>query len=156
MQVLIDGHNLIPKIHGMNLGNLDDEVGLIPLLQEYSRVKRHTVEVFFDGAPPGQPAVRKFGSVRANFIRQGRTADAAIIARVRKAGKSAASWLVVSSDRHIQVQVRAMGCKTIGAEEFAAELMQLSSANLDGDAKHAERFSAAERDEFYKMFGIDE
>ncbi len=54
MLILIDGHNLIPKIPGMSLADLDDENQLIPLLQTYCRKRRNTVEVYFDRAPVGR------------------------------------------------------------------------------------------------------
>ena len=156
MQVIIDGHNLIPKIPGMSLQNLDDETGLIPLLQKYSRIKRHSVEVYFDGALPGHSGFRKYGLVRAYFIRKGSTADEAIIARVQKAGKQAAAWLVVSSDRHIQQQVRPLGCKVVTAESFAAELMQLSEISTRVEDASPDHISKSELEEFLRMFGGDE
>ena len=54
MIILVDGHNLIPKLRGFNLKAMDDEMKLVDLLQFFSRVRRTKVEVFFDGAPPGQ------------------------------------------------------------------------------------------------------
>ena len=50
MPYLIDGHNLIPKIPGLSLEMLDDEDRLIELLQEFARVRRQRIEVFFDQA----------------------------------------------------------------------------------------------------------
>lgn len=38
--ILIDGHNLIPKIHGLSLKMLDDEMELIQILSEYARLSR--------------------------------------------------------------------------------------------------------------------
>jgi hypothetical protein len=44
MPYLIDGHNLIPKIPGMNLGDVDDETQLIEMLQEFCRRRRKQVK----------------------------------------------------------------------------------------------------------------
>ncbi len=60
MPYLIDGHNLIPKL-GLRLDLLDDELELLVRLQEFCRLRRAQVEVYFDGAPPGQVSTRKAG-----------------------------------------------------------------------------------------------
>ena len=38
MPYLIDGHNLIPKVAGLSLKAVDDEMQLIELLQEFCRI----------------------------------------------------------------------------------------------------------------------
>ena len=48
----VDGHNLIPKV-GLRLDSFDDEMELVALLQEFARLHRRQVEVYFDGAPAG-------------------------------------------------------------------------------------------------------
>ncbi|MBP1702274.1 MAG: hypothetical protein H6Q38_1381, partial [Chloroflexi bacterium] len=40
MPYIVDGHNLIPKIPGLSLRAIDDEMQLIELLQEFCRVQR--------------------------------------------------------------------------------------------------------------------
>ncbi len=107
MPFLIDGHNLIPKIPGLNLQALDDEEQLIKLLQEYCRRQRKQVEVFFDNAPPGGVRARNFGLVIARFVRQGTTADQAIRERLTRLGRLARNWTVVSSDLTVQSWARA-------------------------------------------------
>ena len=37
MPYLIDGHNLIPKVRGLSLQSMDDEMELVELLQEFCR-----------------------------------------------------------------------------------------------------------------------
>lgn len=118
MPFLIDGHNLIPKL-GISLRALDDELQLVRLLQEYCRLQRKQVDVYFDNAPPGQDGKRKFGSVTAHFVRQGQTADEAIRRRLKKLGNSARNWTVVSSDHQVQAEARAARAQVIGADEFA-------------------------------------
>jgi predicted RNA-binding protein with PIN domain len=86
MAYLIDGHNLIAKIPGLNLYDIDDEVQLIQILQIFCRQSRKRVEVYFDNAPPGNVRTRKYGLVTAHFVRRGSTADAAIQSRLKKLG----------------------------------------------------------------------
>ncbi len=123
MNYLIDGHNLIGKTPGLSLNMLDDEQLLIELLVRFSGRRRHTVEVYFDGAPAGQAGMRSYGRVRAHFIPERQTADAAIRARLAKLGRSAANWSVVSSDRAVQAAAREAHGRVISAEEFAQALL---------------------------------
>jgi predicted RNA-binding protein with PIN domain len=107
MPYLIDGHNLIPKIPGLTLEDVDDEDQLLHLLTRFCQRQGKQVEVFFDKAPPGEARTRKFGMVLARFVRQGTTADEAIRVRLARLGRSAHNWTVVSSDQQIQAEARA-------------------------------------------------
>ncbi|MDI6768084.1 MAG: NYN domain-containing protein [Anaerolineales bacterium] len=127
MPYLIDGHNLIPKL-GLRLDAIDDELALVTRLQQFCRLRRVQVEVYFDGAPPGQPTRRKFGAVTAYFVRKASSADAAIESRLEKLGKAARNWSVVSSDHRVQNAARAVHAQVISAEEFARLVMSAQAA----------------------------
>ena len=122
MLILIDGHNLIPKVPGMSLADPDDENQLISLLQSYCRARRNSVEVYFDRAPLGQAGKRGHGQVTAIFVRDGITADEAIMARLKALGKRAKNVKVVSSDRQVQAAVRGAHARLVTSEEFSHEL----------------------------------
>jgi predicted RNA-binding protein with PIN domain len=121
MPYLIDGHNLIPRV-GLRLDSLNDELELILLLQEFSRLGRSQVEVYFDNAPAGQPAKKKHGTVTAHFVRRPDIADEAIRRRVAKLGASAKNWTVVSSDRRVQAETRSAKAKLMSSDEFAQKV----------------------------------
>jgi predicted RNA-binding protein with PIN domain len=121
MPFLIDGHNLIPHM-GLKLDSLDDEQQLIRLLQEYSRLGRSQVEVFFDNAQPGQPARQKFGVVTAHFVRRPQIADEAICRRIVKLAGAAKNWTVVSSDHRVQAEARTLKVRAIPSDEFARQV----------------------------------
>ena len=121
MTYIIDGHNLIPKIPGLNLSDPDDENQLIHILQRFCRLRRAKAIVYFDQAPPGMSGGKNFGSVRANYVRQGRTADDAIIEKLRKMGRRARNVTVVSSDRQVQQAARAVHAKVMTSDAFAGE-----------------------------------
>jgi predicted RNA-binding protein with PIN domain len=125
MPILIDGHNLIPKIPGMHLSEMDDEMRLVELLQSYCRLRgKGPIECFFDKAPEGDwPKVQRFGQVRVQFARRGTLADAEIEARLEKLGREARNWLVVSSDNRVRKAARAVGARDQTAESFANELV---------------------------------
>jgi predicted RNA-binding protein with PIN domain len=127
MPYLIDGHNLVPKL-GLRLDAADDELELIEFLQEYSRRSRKAIEVYFDGALPGQAASRKFGQVTAHFVSRRSTADAAIIARLRTLGRAARNWTVVSSDREVLEAALAYRAVRETSEQFASRLRRDQSA----------------------------
>jgi predicted RNA-binding protein with PIN domain len=127
MPYLIDGHNLIPKL-GLRLDSFDDELALVTRLQEFCRLRHAQVEVYFDGAPPGQPVSRKFGTVTAHFVRKASSADAAIESRLEELGNAARNWVVVSSDHRVQNAARAVHTQVASSEEFARLAMAARSA----------------------------
>jgi predicted RNA-binding protein with PIN domain len=123
MPFLIDGHNLIPKA-GFKLADLDVEDALIEILQKFCRLRRTSIEVYFDGGIPGQPSRGNFGNVSAFFVRKGRTADEAIEKRLQVLGKTARNWAVVSSDRRVQMAAREAHARSISSEEFSNFIME--------------------------------
>jgi len=147
---LIDGHNLIPKI-GLRLDSVDDEMELIVILQEFYRRERKQLEVYFDGAPTAQAGTRKLGAVNAHFIRLGTSADNAIRSRLKKLGRSAKNWIVVSSDRQVQAEARAAHAEVLSSESFAKILEQArNSAPKSTDER---KLSQKELDDWLKLFG---
>lgn len=155
MPYVIDGHNLIPKVPGIDLSNIDDEMQLVKLLQEFCQHKRKTVEVFFDNAPPGQRRARKFGAVTAYFTREGRTADDAINARLKRLGRSARNWTVVSSDQAVQRAARAVKSKVVFSEDFVQELLSLEKGDQSFLKDPEVPLSSEEVDDWLDVFGGD-
>ena len=151
MPYLIDGHNLIPKL-GLRLDEPNDEEELIRLLQDFARVKRQQVEVYFDGAPAGQAGTRKFGSIRAHFVRQGQSADSAIRKRLESMGKSAKNWVVVSSDHEVQNSAKVYQAQFIRAEEFVKQMRAAFSSMSAASNSGEPTISSKEVEEWMKLF----
>jgi predicted RNA-binding protein with PIN domain len=147
MPYLIDGHNLIPKL-GLRLDSIDDETELISILQEFCRLEQKQVEVYFDGAP--QSKTKKQGRVTANFVRLGTTADDAIRNRLKRLGKNAKNWTVVSSDRQVQAEARAAHADVTSSDAFAAMLRQARSAASGPESDR--KLSAKEVEDWLKLF----
>jgi uncharacterized protein len=122
MDHIIDGHNLVANTPGLDLSMPDDEPRLVELLVRYCQRGGHRVEVYFDGAPPGQAGVRNYGRVQAHYVAAGTTADEAIRRHLRSLGRSAKNWLLVSSDRAVQAAAREAGARMLGSDEFAVRL----------------------------------
>jgi len=149
MPYLIDGHNLIPKL-GLRLDSMDDEMELIAILQEFYRLEHKQVEVYFDGAPAPHAGTRRLGTVTAHFVLLGTTADDAIRKRLKKMGKSAKNWTVVSSDRQVQADARAAQAEVISSDSFVGTLKQArnTAPKLTNDRK----LSTKEVDDWLKLF----
>lgn len=151
MPYLIDGHNLIPKI-GLRLSEPDDEMELIYVLQEFARLKRQPIEVYFDGAPPASSGTRKLGTIKAHFISLGTSADSAMRSRLNNMGKSAKNWTVVSSDREVQSSARINEAKFISSEEFV-KLLRETISKVNKKNREEKSISAKEVEEWLKVFG---
>ena len=153
MPYLIDGHNLIPKLPGLSLKSMDDEIQLIQRLQEYCRQSGKSVEIYFDNAAPGQAGTQSHGRVKAHFIRAGRTADEAIITRLRSLGRAAKNWQVVSSDRQVAAAARSFQAQVISSEAFAnAMLAAAPEDRVDPGAETGLPLDPAEVERWMKLF----
>jgi len=152
MTILIDGHNLIPHLPGIDLSDLDDEAQLVKRLQDYCRLHRKRVEVFFDRAPAGQAGDRVYGSVRAVFVHEGLTADEVIMARLRKLGRRARNVIVVSSDRQVQQAARAAHARVVSSEAFVGNLKSMAEDEPDFDPRNhpLSDEEVAEWEEFFR------
>jgi uncharacterized protein len=152
LSYLIDGHNLIPKVRGLSLRSIDDEMQLIERLQVYCRVEKRSVEVYFDKAPPGRGGTRRFGRVTAHFIREGQTADHAISQRLRRLKKGAANWTVVSSDRQVQAEARSVQAQILSSEEFARRMETAEAKPETEEPGRDKSLSEDEVEEWLRIF----
>jgi len=150
MPYLVDGHNLIPKV-GLRLDSIDDEMELVALLQEFARLRRRQVEVYFDGAPAAQAGIRNLGTIKAHFVRAGTTADTAIARRLKKMGRSAKNWTVVSSDREVQAEARSARAEVLSSDEFA-HLLQQTPRGETSKPTADRKISPTEVDEWLNIF----
>jgi predicted RNA-binding protein with PIN domain len=156
MNYIIDGHNLISQIPGLDLRMFDDEQRLVELLIPFCQPGRHKVEVYFDKAPVGQAGVTNHGRVRAHFVPQRSSADDAIRKRLKSLGRSAKTWAVVSSDRSVQVAAREAHAQVLSSAEFSSLLqtrpsdVSLQPGHLN--PAHNEPLTQAEVEEWETIF----
>lgn len=156
MPYLIDGHNLIPHISGINLSDLDDEIKLIQSLHIFANKRRSKIEVYFDQAHTGQSHSQNHGLLKAVFVQQESTADNAIKSRLSQLGKGARNWTVVSSDREIRVEARSCRSKVLTSPEFAKLLRdQLSEIQKEGEDTDSPDQSNLEVDYWMDQFSQD-
>ena len=123
MPLIIDGHNLIGQMRGLSLSDPDDESQLLARLSAYQRRRRDEMIVVFDSGLqaglPGSPQRHESG-LRVVYARTGQRADDVIVRLVHARGGR--DCRVVSSDRAVQAEVRALGAQVIPAPEFAQRL----------------------------------
>ncbi|NWF64053.1 MAG: NYN domain-containing protein [Chloroflexi bacterium] len=152
MPYLIDGHNLIPKL-GLRLDQPDDEMELVRLLQDFARIRRQLVEVYFDGAPAGQAGMRKLGIIKAHFIRQGQTADSAVRRRLEAMGNSAKNWTIISSDHEVLGLAKAHHAAAMRSEEFVRQLRETLSSPMPNPSEDVRKpLSSKEVEEWLNVF----
>src|SRR6185369_7942107 len=96
---------------------------------------------------------QRMGLVTAHFVRKPLIADEAIRLRLKKLGKAAKNWTVVSSDHGVQNSARASGARTISSEEFAGDVIAASnSASGPPPSESTAGMSEHELDEWVKLF----
>lgn len=119
MPYIIDGHNLIPRIIGLNLDDLDDELALIDLLEGHFRRIRKKAVVFFDRGQPGESAELHRGFVQVRFVHPPMIADRAITDYLKSKRGAAKNYMVVSSDREVMEAAENLGARVLTSEKFA-------------------------------------
>ncbi len=153
MPYIIDGHNLIPNIPGIQLDDLEDEKQLIEILQEFCRLNRKDVTVYFDRAATGHANAKSFGRLTARFVRADITADEAIMRHLKRLGNEARNWTVVSSDHEVQNAAKRSQARILSSQEFADQLKSTPSEKTSGDTA---KLSDAEVEDWLTLFNEEE
>lgn len=135
MMLIIDGHNLVPHIPGLSLSDPEDEYKLVIILQDYARLKRKSIEVYFDQAPVGKAGSKQNGLVKSIFVPRGITADEAIMERLRKLKNRARNVTVVSSDRQVEKAARAAHASVMSSGDFSKEWQKMAAEEPELDPR---------------------
>ncbi len=149
MPYLIDGHNVIHALPDIALDDPHDEVKLILKLRAWMARHRRKAVVVFDGGVPGGPS-RQLSTPDVQVVFAARhytIADRIICERLRSM-PDAPNWTVVSSDIEVLESARAVGARTMTAEQFAELLAGPPAARGKPDA-----ISAAEVEAWLAEFG---
>lgn len=123
MTLVIDGHNLIGVLPGIELGEPEDELLLLDRLRSYRlRTDSSPMIVFFDsGDLPAAAPDPSTPGMQVRFSAPGEKADDAII-NFLKSRAQPGQYAVVTNDRGLQYRVRAAGASVIPAGVFAGKL----------------------------------
>ena len=122
-KLIVDGYNYIFRIH--TLSQKDEEPlrsardDLINGLSAYQSGKQLEIIVVFDGEPSNilKPAAGRAG-VRVLFSREQGAADELILKEIRGATQPG-NITLVTSDKQLAAEARAMGCSHWSVEELA-------------------------------------
>ena len=152
MPLLIDGHNLIPRLPDLHLDDPDDEARLIERLRRYQARTGKRLTVFFDSGLPGGPdRDLSTSKVRVVFASAGGSADKLIVRRVRRS-RDPQGIIVVTSDEKIIAAVERHGARAAHSETFAAELEALSAFPASIEASSDVHLSPSEVNEWLTLF----
>lgn len=149
MPYIIDGHNLIPNINGIQLDDLEDEKQLIEILQVFCQQTRKNVTVYFDRAATGHANAKSYGRLTARFVRSDITADQAIMRHLNRLGKEARNWTVVSSDHEVQNAAKRSQARIISSQDFAN---QLNSSPAEKTSGETPQLSQSEVEDWLDLF----
>ena len=151
MPYLIDGHNLIAHIQDISLDDPDDEARLLSKLRSFCAHTGRKVFVYFDRRAPGIQDPPTAGGVIVHFVTSPRTADDAIRAHLRRLGREARNWTVVSSDREVQLAAKQAGARTQTSADFARSLTS-SDQVVEESEKPAPPYSREELASWERLF----
>lgn len=154
MPYMIDGHNLIGSLPGIDLAETEDEQRLLALLrQHFARIGRRATVYFDRGSLLGRNPPTQSG-VTVHFTRPPSSADAAIRGHLRRLGGEAKNWTIVSSDREVRRAAQRAGARVISSQAFAREL-QLGSTQSRPGPEAVEKpvdISQAELEDWLRLF----
>ncbi len=156
MPLLVDGHNLIGQVPGIDLADADDEAQLVMLLRRYATTKRtRQVFVVFDHGVYGHPEQLDGYGVSCYFARSPRDADQELIRRIKKAAHPR-EWTVVTSDRQVVRAAADRGVRVISSQAFAAQLTTPKPQAAPEEKPRDVKLSEAEIEEWLALFGQTE
>ena len=148
MPYLIDGHNLIPKIPGIQLDHLDDEQALLILLDYYFKKIRKKAVVYFDHASLEAPSVLNTAYLRAHFVRKPSSADEAILLHLKELKGDARNYTIITSDHWIADNARSVGASVVSSDDFASTLLK----NAQKPPKKAKNINDGDIDYWLDVF----
>lgn len=116
MIIVIDGYNLVKTILKVAILKRSDLIYYIVLFNSYAKAKRHYVMIVLDGGPYERPVEQKLSHGRVVYTGTHQSADEYI--EQYSARKEPSSLMVVSSDRALQNNIKALGILVMNSSEF--------------------------------------
>lgn len=149
LSYIIDGNNLIGKIHSlMNLQKKDKQASrekLLHLLDRYFESKKANVTLHLDGYQS-----EKINSIKVKiFYSDSSPADDLIKNQISKS-KSTRSTILITSDSNLQQFAKVCSVSIISSENFSKELLKNNLSN-DEESKIKQINNI---DDFKKLFGV--
>ena len=122
MIIMIDGYNLLKKIHGPQVTE-SQRAAFVNLLGAYLKRRQHKVYIVFDGGPCLNPMKEKQKGVSVWYSGEYQSADDLIISYVREHKNK--EFLVITLDREIRQKVGECRAETADAVFFYQKIQDL-------------------------------
>jgi predicted RNA-binding protein with PIN domain len=149
MPYLIDGNNLMGQRVGWHKDKPKARRDLMQQLSRFSRSKKVTVTVVFDGAPDTFfPDGSSFMGVKLHYAVRGSSADERI-KEIVESSRERRTLIVVTSDRALADYVRRCGAQTIKSGEFRKALDSVEVTD-----KRDEKVDDQSLDNWMRYFGV--
>ena len=134
MHYLIDGHNLIGQMDGLELSDPDDEQKLLVRLRRWTVANpRRQITLFFDGGIfRGKAKHLSDSLITVIFSSRKQTADALIIKELSQL-KNPQEFTLVTSDAEIRRHAKQRRVAMIRSQKFAADLIKEEQTRLRSD-----------------------
>lgn len=155
MPFLIDGHNLIGALPGIELSDPDDELQLLQWLEGFVQATGRRVVVHFDRGALGQPDPPGGARLQVHFAGHPQNADQTMVDYLRRLGGEAKNWTVVSSDRAVQIAARHAGAKVMSSRKFARHVSDVRDEG-PAEEKPETHLDPGEIEEWERLFGGEE
>ena len=141
MHFLIDGHNLIGKMPGLELSDSQDELELILRLKGWVATARNRqVTIYFDGSGLGGYSQRLSSKdIRVIFAPTDKEADDLLMVRLNTL-RNGRNFTLVTSDNRIRNVAKIGGIKVLKSEEF----VEREGFDYHKEEKEAKRPSSTE------------
>jgi len=125
MPYLIDGNNLMGTMKGMRMDDPEARRRLLRFLLGIPLLRTQGIALVFDGPPEAAPvgpegSGRMLERASVRFSGAGITADDAIVGILARA--SPEHYLLVTSDRELQMRAQALGVRVQDCREFLREI----------------------------------
>jgi len=155
MPYLIDGHNLIARLPGIELDDPDDEAKLVNRLRGFVAMHGKKCTVVFDGGIPGGYSKMSNKSVQVIFAAAHRSnADKVIKQRIKKI-PDPRNWTIVSSDNEVLNFARSHKMQAQTSVQFVQTLQRKPRIqDSRGESPHV-HVPKDEVDEWLDIFGDD-
>jgi predicted RNA-binding protein with PIN domain len=152
MTYLIDGHNLIGKLHDIALDDPDDEAKLVQKLAGFAAHHSTRCTVVFDKGNPGGRSRMSLSSVEVVFASAHSNADKVMIERIGRA-ENPRMMTVVSSDNDVLAAALRRRMQTLKSAAFAQMLeAPPPKPKLGPDLAPDVRLSEREVEEWMALF----
>lgn len=153
MPYLIDGHNLISVLPGIELDEEHDEARLVIKLKGFFGRINKKAEVFFDhGLPGGVNPDLSNSQVKVIWASHRSNADALITRRVKNS-RDPAQLIVVSSDHEVLNAASEHRAQTMTSRDFVLFMQETLASAAEQDRSTDVQLSASEIEEWLQLFG---